>query len=52
MAVRDGAQGPLVVDIIKRRGVSRTHRRQEGAEELLVVVRYRDRDNHRVVKMD
>jgi hypothetical protein len=50
--VRDGAKGPLVVDIIKRRVASRTHRRQEGEEELLVVVRYRERDNHRVVKMD
>ena len=52
MDVRDGAKGPLVVDIIKRRVASRTHRRQEGEEELLVVVRYRERDNHRVVKMD
>jgi SRSO17 transposase len=50
--VRDGAKGPLVVDIIKRRVVSRTHRRQEGEEELLVIVRYRDRDNQRIVKMD
>jgi SRSO17 transposase len=50
--VRDGAKGPLAVDIIKRRVVLRTHRRQEGEEELLVVVRYRERDNHRVVKRD
>ena len=53
MDVRDGAKGPLVVEIIKRRVASRTHRRQEGEEELLVVVqRDRERDNHRVVKMD
>src|SRR6516162_3563823 len=50
MDVRDGAKGPLVVEIIKRRVVSRPHRRQEGEEELLVVVRSRERDNQRVVK--
>jgi SRSO17 transposase len=32
--------------------VSRTHRRQEGDEELLVVIRYRDRDQEQVVKVD
>ena len=50
--VRDGAKGPLVVEAIKRRVVGRTHRRQEGHEEILVIVRYRDRDNHHVVKTD
>lgn len=44
--VRDGAKGPLVVEAIKRRVVGRTHRRQEGHEEMLVIVRYRDRDRH------
>ena len=50
--VRDGAKGPLVVDVVKRRVVSRTHRRQQGDEELVVVLRYRDRDNQQVVKVD
>jgi SRSO17 transposase len=50
--VRDGAKGPLVVEVVKRRVVSRTHRRQQGAEELLAVMRYRDRDQDEVVKVD
>jgi SRSO17 transposase len=50
--VRDGAKGPLLVEAIKRRVVGRTHRRQEGHEEMLVIVRYRDRDNTKVVKTD
>jgi SRSO17 transposase len=50
--VRDGSKGPLVVEIVKRRVVGRTHRRQEGHEEVLVVIRFRDRDNHRVLKTD
>ncbi len=50
--VRDGAKGPLVVEIVKRRVVSRTHRRQQGDEELLAVIRYRDRDQDTVVKVD
>jgi len=50
--VRDGAKGPLVVEIVKRRVVSRNHRRQQGEEELLVVIRYRDRDQEQVVKVD
>src|SRR5713101_2166050 len=50
--VRDGAKGPLVVEVVKRRVVSRTHRRQQGDEEMLVVIRYRDRDNQQVVKVD
>jgi SRSO17 transposase len=49
---RDGAKGPLGVDRVKRRVVSRTHRRQQGDEELMVVVRYRERDNNRIVKVD
>jgi hypothetical protein len=32
--VRDGAKGPLVVDIVKRRVVARTPQRQEGHEEM------------------
>jgi SRSO17 transposase len=50
--VRDGAKGPLVIEIVKRRVVSRTHRRQQGDEELLAVIRYRDRDQDKVVKVD
>jgi SRSO17 transposase len=50
--VRDGSKGPLVVEAVKRRGVSRTHRRQQGDEETLVVIRYRDRDQQEVVKVD
>jgi SRSO17 transposase len=50
--VRDGSKGPLVVDVVKRRVVSRTHRRQQGHEEMLVVRRDRDRDNQQVVQGD
>jgi SRSO17 transposase len=50
--VRDGSKGPLVVEVVKRRVVSRTHRRQQGDEERLVVIRYRDRDQEQVVKVD
>src|SRR5712691_7125638 len=50
--VRDGAKGPLVVEVVKRRVVARTHRRQQGDEELLVVIRYHDRDKQQVVKVD
>ena len=50
--VRDGAKGPLVVEIVKRRVVSRDHRRQQGDEELWAVIRYRDRDQDRVVNVD
>ena len=50
--VRDGSKGPLVVEVVKRRVVSRTPRRQQGHEEMLVVMRYRDRDNQQVVKVN
>jgi SRSO17 transposase len=50
--VRDGAKGPLVVEIVKRRVVARTDKRQEGHEEVLVVIRYRDRDNRRILQTD
>jgi SRSO17 transposase len=52
IASRDGSNGPLVVDIVKRRGVARTPQRQEGHEEMLVIIRYRERDTHEVVKVD
>ena len=50
--VRDRAKGPLVVEIVKRRVVSRDHRRQQGEEELLTVIRSRDRDADKVVQVD
>ena len=50
--VRDGEKGPLVVEIVKRPVVGRTDKRQEGHEEVLVVIRYKDRDDQRVVKTD
>jgi SRSO17 transposase len=50
--VRDGSKGPLVIEAVKRQVVSRTHRRQQGAQETLVVIRYRDRDQAQVVQVD
>ena len=50
--VRDGRKGPLVVEAVKRRMLSRTHRRQPGDEEMLAVIRSRDRDQHEVVQVD
>ena len=50
--VRDGSQGPRVVEVVKRRVVSRTHRRQQGAEAWLTVRRDRDRDQDEIVKVD
>ena len=45
--VRDGSKGPLVVEV-----VARTDKRQEGHEEVLVVIRFRERDTKRVVQTD
>jgi SRSO17 transposase len=50
--VRDGAKGPLVVEILKRRVAARTDKHQQGPDEVLVAIRYKDRDDQRVVKMD
>lgn len=50
--VRDGSKGPLIVEATKRRVVARTDKRQEGHDEVLVVIRYKDRDHARIVKMD
>jgi SRSO17 transposase len=50
--VRDGAKGPLVVEVVKCRVVARGTRRQEGHDEVLVVIRYRDRDDDEIVKVD
>ena len=49
---RDGATGPLVVEAVKRRVVSRTHRRQQGDEEMVVVIRSRDQDHQQVLQVD
>jgi SRSO17 transposase len=50
--VRDGAKGPLVVQVARCRVAARTEKRQQGHDEVLVVIRYRDRDNQRTVKTD
>lgn len=50
--VRDGTKGPLIVEAVKRRVVARTNKRQEGHEEVLVVIRYRDRENDQVRQTD
>ena len=52
LEVRDRAKGPLVVEITKCPVVAHTPQRQEGHEELAVVVRYLDRDQQDVVKID
>ena len=51
--VRDGSKGPLVVEVLKRRVRTRHEKRQESPDdELLVVIRYRDRDQQTVTKTD
>ena len=51
--VRDGSKGPLVVHILKRRVRTRDEKRRECADdELLVVIRYQDRDQQTVTKTD
>jgi SRSO17 transposase len=50
--VRDGTKGPLLVEMVTRPVVGRTDKRQQGHEEVLVVIRYKDRDDRRVVKTD
>lgn len=52
LEVCDGSTGPLVVEVVKRHVVSRTHRRQQGNEALLAVSRSRDRHQDEVVKVD
>lgn len=49
--VRDGEKGPLVVEAVKTRVRARTEKRQQGHEEVLVVIRYKDRDEQ-IVKTD
>jgi SRSO17 transposase len=50
--VRDGSKGPLTVEILKRRVVARAPKRTTGHDEVLVVIRYKDRDDQRVLKTD
>jgi len=50
--VRDGSKGPLLVEVVTRRVVARTDKRQEGHEEVLVIIRFRERDTRRVVQTD
>lgn len=50
--VRDGAKGPLLVEVTKCPVVARNEKQQEGHAEVLVVIRYRDRDDRRVIKTD
>lgn len=50
--VRDGAKGPILVEAMKRQVMGRTDQGQEGHAEVLVVIRYKDRDHRRVVKTD
>lgn len=50
--VRDGAKGPIIVEAMKRQVIARTDKGQEGHEETLVVIRYKDRDDRQVVKTD
>jgi SRSO17 transposase len=50
--VRDGDKGPLIVEIVQCHVVARTPQRQAGHDERLVVIRYRDRDQERIVKTD
>ncbi|MGH8060009.1 MAG: hypothetical protein ACREOH_22700 [Candidatus Entotheonellia bacterium] len=40
-----------MVDLVTRRVVSHTPRRPQGDEEMVVVIRYRDRDNQQVVNV-
>ncbi len=49
--VRDGEKGPLIVEAVKRRVETGNRKRTQRAEEILVVIRYRDRDNE-IVKTD
>ena len=51
--VRDGSKGPLTVELLKRRVRTRDEQRRESSDdELLAVVRYRDRDDRTVSKID
>ncbi len=49
--VRDGEQGPIVVEAIRRHVETGQFRATQATEEVLVVIRYKDRDE-RTVKTD
>lgn len=49
---RDGAKGPLIVEAVERRVAARAERRQADRDEVLVAIRYRDRDDQSVAKTD
>jgi SRSO17 transposase len=49
--VRDGEKGPLSVEVLKRRVETGNRKRLQRAEEILVVIRYRDRDSA-IIKTD
>jgi hypothetical protein len=48
--VRAGRKGPLVGEVVNRRVGARTHRHQQGADEMVGVRRSRDRDNQQGVQ--
>jgi SRSO17 transposase len=50
--VRDGEKGPLLVEVVKCSVVARDSKRQAAHTEVLVVIRYRDRDQAQIVKTD
>lgn len=51
--VRDGSKGPLLVELLTTRVKARNERQRESAdEEVLVVIRYRDREARDVTKID
>lgn len=51
--VRDGSKGPIIVEMLKTRVKTRNDKRQESPDdEVLVVIRYRDRDAQGVNKID
>jgi SRSO17 transposase len=50
--VRDGEKGPLVVEIVKRSVVARDSKRQAEHSEVLVIIRYHDRDQARIIMTD
>ena len=52
LEVRDGSKGPLTVELLKRRVVARAPKGKTGHDEVLVIIRYKDRDDQRVVKTD
>jgi SRSO17 transposase len=49
--VRDGSKGPIIAEVLKRRVRTRDEKRRECPDdEMLVVIRYRDRDQTSAMK--